>query len=347
MSSPDRLYHLALRDFHATAGAQNGIAEGWSLPFSYGDTGAEYAALRGHAAAFDRSQRSRFLVNGTDALDVLKVVFAGYIEEIEEGRSMRTLSLGEDGTIDDLVLISRTGGISYLVSGEPGRRFQTAARLQAAIQSDWDVRIDDRTESTCLVAVAGPAAADMVTQHLADALPSRLQLLHVVVFEFHGFRTLAIRTSDLGEDGFEFMVAPAVAQHILETLSGAGVALAGFEAQQIARVESCIPAYHPDLADLTPAQADLDALLGIPGGDESRILSALLLESDGTAQSGTLVQSAEGAAIGEIRSCVYSPTLSSVIALAVLDSRRAMPGTTVMAGGFPAVVTSKPFYRRR
>ena len=73
-------------------------------------------------------------MTGTDALDVLRNVFAGHIDDLDEGRAMRTVSLDVSGSITDLVLIARTGGIAYLVSGEPGRRLDTVAALQAAIE---------------------------------------------------------------------------------------------------------------------------------------------------------------------------------------------------------------------
>lgn len=347
MTDEQPVYHLALRDLHAAAGAFNGIAHGWSLPFRYGDPAAEYTALRQRAAVLDVSYRSRFLISGTDALDVLQAAFEGHIEDVDEGRSMRTVALAPDGTIDDFVLISRTGGISYFVSGDPERRMATFQRLQAAVQPDWDVRLDDRTETTCLIGLAGPGAAQAAQDHLEGALPSRLQLLHCVMFEFHGFRTLAIRTSDVGEDGFEFMVAPAVAQHMIETLNRAGIPLAGFEAQEMARVESCIPSASYDAAGLTPAEADVDVLLGIEGGADSRILAALLLESDHTLDSGTPITAPDGATVGSLRSCVASHALSSVIALGVIESARVAPGASFQVANTRAVVTAKPFYRRR
>ena len=347
MTDQQRVYHLALRELHGAAGAVSGIAHGWSLPFHYGNTEAEYAALRTAAVVTDASYRSRFLLSGTDALDVLKATFAGYLGELDEGRSMRTVALDDEGSIDDLVLISRTGGISYFVSGDAARRFPTLERLQANVAPDFDVRIDDRTESTCLISLAGPAAAQAAQDHLQGALPSRLQMLHSVVFEFHGFRTLATRTSDVGEDGFEFMVAPAVAQHMIETLNAAGVPLAGFEALETARIESCIPAMFPDLVGLTPAEADLAALLGIAGGASSRMLAAVLLEADHTLEAGTPVWSADGTEAGVLRSCVFSRALSAVVGLAVIETARAVPGASFTIGGRPAVVTAKPFYRRR
>lgn len=347
MTEEQPIYHLALRDLHATAGAISGIAHGWSLPFRYGDPAAEYTAIRQRAAVMDVSFRSRFLMSGTDALDVLKKVFAGHVEDVEEGRSLRTASLTHAGDIEDLVLISRTGGISYFISGDPERRAATFARLQDAVEPGWDVRLDDRTETTCLISLAGPGAAQAAQDHLEGALPARLQLLHCVMFEFHGFRTLAIRTSDLGEDGFEFMVAPAVAQHMIETLTGAGIPLAGFEAQEMARVESCIPSASYDAEGLTPAEADLDHLLGIPGGSSQRILAALLLESDHTIDAGTPILTEDGVAAGTLRSCVASHGLSSVIALGVVETARAMPGVSFQVAGNRALIAAKPFYRRR
>ncbi|MGE0601359.1 MAG: aminomethyltransferase family protein [Dehalococcoidia bacterium] len=346
MTAPGPVYQLALRDFHAAAGATFGAQSGWSMPVAYGGVVNECESLRGAAAAFDRSNRSRILLSGTDALDVLKAAFAGHVEDLEEGRAMRTVSVDEAGNIEDVALIARTGGISFMVSGEPGQRFATLERLRKAVGSDFEVRIDDRTETTCLVGLAGPKAAQTAQEHLAGALPARLQTLHCVTFEFHGFRALAIRTSDTGEDGFEFMVAPAVALHMFETLVAAGVPMAGLQALEIARIESCIPAFEPDLAGgLSPAEADLDALLDVPGGREGRILAGLLMEG-GPVAPGTNID-VEGAAIGEIRSSVRSPGLNATIGLGVIDVRYSFPGQTVRVGEDAATIVAKPFYRRR
>ena len=346
MTSPQRLYHLALRDLHAAAGSAFVSRLGWSLPAHYGDPAAEHAALRGHAAIFDRSHRARFIVSGTDASDVLSAVFAGHVDELEEGRAMRTVALNDRGEIDDLVLIARTGGISYLVTGEPTRRAATFERLNAAVGPDFDVRIDDRTETTCLIALAGPAANEMARRHLNEGLPAVLQPMHNVAFEFHGFRALGTRTSDVGEDGFELMLAPAVAQHVIETLRAAGIPLAGFEAQEAARVEACVPAFSPDLEPgLSPGEADLDILLDIPGGHERWMLSAVLIDGPPPAAGTRALLS--GAPVGELRSSVSSPSLNATIGLAVIESRVALPGTRLDLEGTSATIVAKPFYRRR
>ena len=348
MTTPGRRYHLALEAMHTAAGARFEDVAGWHVPSEYSaGFEAEHRALRRGAALIDRSDRSRFIVSGTDAVDVLAAAFAGHVREIEEGRAMRTVALDERGEISDIALIARMGGIAYLVAGEPRSRAATFERLQSAIAADFDARIEDRTETTCLIALAGPTAAATVREHLADALPARLQSLHSVTFEFHGFRAFAVRTSGVGEDGFEFMLAPAVAQHIVETLTGAGVLLAGRRAEDAARVESCIPAFTPDLeTGLSPAEADLDLLLDISGGRERWMLSALLLDGDAPAATGTPLLLA-GKRVGEVRSSAWSPLLASFAALAGVESAAALPGTELDAGGRRATIVAKPLYRRR
>lgn len=344
--SEQRLYRLALRDLHAAAGATFVTAGDWSLPAHYGNAGQEHAALRTAAAVFDRSQRSRIMVTGTDAETVLGSVFAGHVDELEEGRALRSVWLDELGHVGDLALIARTGGIAYLVSGEPGQREATLARLSGAVGPDFDVRIEDRTETTCAIAVAGPRTADVAAEHLAGALSARIRQLQCATFEFHGFRTLAVRTSDVGEDGLELLLAPPVAQHLVETLRAAGVPLAGQEAQEAARVESCIPAFQPDLeGGLTPAEADLDVLLDVPGGSDSRILSAVIVDGP-VLDAGTRLTRA-GEDVGELRSCVRSHALDATVGLAVVESRVAAPGATLDARGNRATIVAKPFYRRR
>lgn len=347
MNDGQPVYHLALREIHAAMGAVFTTAEGWAVPATYGDADLEYEALRSRAAVFDRSARSRILVTGTDAAELLGKVLAGHPEEIEEGRSRRTVALDADGCIRDLLLVSRTGGIAYFLSGEPGQRAETLQRLREAAPADFDVRIDDRTETTCLIGLAGPDAAQTAATHLSEALPGRLGALHCVAFEFHGFRGMAVRASDTGEDGFELLLAPAVAQHLLETLHTAGIAMAGRSALEAARVEACIPAFDADLAPgLSPAEADLDVLLDIPGGREGRLLSALLLDGEGPIAPGGSIK-AQGARVGELRSSVRSPALNATAGLGIIEARHAYPGSSLMVAGIPAVVVAKPLYRRR
>ncbi|HQW51735.1 MAG TPA: hypothetical protein PL082_06725, partial [Tepidiformaceae bacterium] len=264
MNHPAPATRLALHGLHEAMGATFAETGRWTVPVRYGAAAAELDALRQRAAVFDRSDRSRFLVTGTDAAELLATVFAGHVAELEEGRSMRAVWLGEDGSIGDLALISRTAGIAYLVSGEPGQRESTYDRLRSAAEEDFDVRIDDRTETTCLVGLAGPDAAQVANDHLSDALPARLGPLHCIAFEFHGFRGLAVRASDTGEDGFEFMLAPAVAQHLIETLCGGEPSTVARVMRRVEAMTGQLDAFQlrPGIEDLLKRLKDQGLVLG-------------------------------------------------------------------------------------
>ncbi len=338
---------LALHAVHEAHGATFALHGGWRLPEQYGDGEEEYAKLRSRAVAFDRSDRTRILVSGTDAGSVLGAVFGQAAGELEEGRALRAAATDAGGRITDLALITRTGGIAFMVMGEAGRGASTVAALHAAVGAGYDVRIEDRTATTCLIGVAGPAAAETMAQHVNDALPPRLPSMHAGAFEFHGYRALAIRTSGLGEDGFELMVAPPVAEHLLALFVDTGVGLAGMEAQEIARIEAGVPAFTPDLeTGLTPAEAGLSEALELPAEAPERLLSALLFEADRVPAVGTPAL-ADEQVVGELRSCARSFALDAAAGLAILARDRSHPGASITVGGEGALVAQKPLYRRR
>lgn len=338
---------LALHAVHEALGATFSLHAGWRLPQTYGDSEDEYARLRSQAVAFDRSDRTRLLVSGEDAGTVLGAVFGAAAGELEEGRAVRAAALDAAGRIADLALVARTGGIAYIVMGEPGRGEATLAMLEGAVGEGYDAVIQDRTATTCLVGVAGPGAAEAAAQHVNEALPPRLPSMHASPFEFHGYRALAIRTSSVGEDGFEFMVAPPVAEHLLGLLEASGVGLAGMGAQEIARIEAGVPAFTPDLeTGLTPAEAGLGEVLGLPPDEPERMLSALLFEGTATPPVGTPAL-ADEQVVGELRSCARSFALDASAGLAILNRNRSHPGTPILVGGERALVAQKPLYRRR
>ncbi len=347
----DRVNRLALHAVHEALGATFALRGGWRLPEAYGDGEGEYARLRSGAVAFDRSDRTRILVSGTDAAIALAAVFGEAAGELEEGRALRAAALDAGGRIADLALIARTGGIAYVVMGEPGRGAATLAALEAAVGEGHDVAVQDRTATTCLVGMAGPGAAEAAARHVNEALPPRLPPMHAAPFEFHGYRALAVRTSTLGEDGFELMVAPPVAEHLLGLLAEAGAGPAGMGAQEIARIEAGVPAFTPDLeTGLTPAEAGLSEALGLPREAPARTLSALLFEGRfegvATPPAGTPAL-ADGQVVGELRSCARSFALDAAAGLAILNRDRSQPGTAITVGGERALVAQQPLYRRR
>ncbi len=347
MTQPPNVTRLTLHDMHAGAGATFAARDGWWLPAHYGDPVAEHRAIREAAAAMDRSFASRLLVTGKKSTELLRRVFGETIADIEESEATRAVTLDEQGAVRDFAVIARTGGASYLVMGEPGQRHETADRLRTATSAEWDARVDDRTETTCMVGLVGPEAASVMSKYLSDGLPDQVPGMHCVAFEALGFRALAIRISDTGEDGFALMLAPGVARHTIESVRAAGVPLVGAIAQTIARVEACIPAFSPDLeVGLNPAEADLAGLVTASSGPVRRMLSALAIDGEIETSTGAPI-TLGSTTVGEVRSCVRSPLPGSTIALGVVEAHHSLPGTVLEVAGRQARVVTKPFYRRR
>ena len=106
--------------------------------------------------------------------------------------------------------------------GSPGRGATTMAMLEAAVGEGYDVAIQDRTTTTCLVGIAGPLAAEAAAQHVNEGLPPRLPSMHASPFEFHGYRALAIRTSRRRRGRFRVHGRPARGGTPAGTAAGVG-----------------------------------------------------------------------------------------------------------------------------
>jgi folate-binding protein YgfZ len=77
-------------------------------------------------------------------------------------------------------------------------------------------------------------------------------------------------------------------------------------------------------------------------GHVKRKLVSLVVEGEGLPERGAPVTDASGAAIGELTSAADSPTLSRVVALAVLKRAHTEPGTRVVVAGRSAEVVQRP-----
>ena len=311
------LRELPLRSAHEASGAQFAATNGWNLPQAYsGGEILEYKALREAAAITDRTDRTRLMVTGTDAVDVLDRVFDGHIRELDEGRSMKTFCVDGLGRVSDLITLSRSGGIAYLLEGEAGRSAATRDLLAGASEDDFDFRMDERSETTCSLAIIGPDGGKAVAKFVSPDVPRYLRPGHLLAFEFHGFRS-SVTLAQEALPRFEFVLAPQVASHLWEAATSAGLAAAGFAATEIVRIEDGRPAWIPDLSGgATPEEA------GLRPGSSQRSLKRLLIEGDQPLESGARVE-LSGATIGQVTSSIWSQKLDGTAALALIESSKA------------------------
>ncbi|HJP41543.1 MAG TPA: hypothetical protein QGF35_07535 [Dehalococcoidia bacterium] len=169
---------LPLNDLHSSKGARFAEVASWLIVEDYREPEAELAKMRESSVILDRSHRSRFMVTGPDAAGLLNRATAGTLKQLSEGQTIRACIVDSAGRISDLLLISQTGAISYLVSGEPGRRRKTAAQLGESLSPDLEVKFEDRTESTCSLAIEGPASSQFLSAQIGDDLDRTLSPFH-------------------------------------------------------------------------------------------------------------------------------------------------------------------------
>src|ERR1051325_3747019 len=79
-----------LDETHRRLGALMRDVDEWSLPASYGDAAAEYAAVReGGAGLIDLSPRGRIEVQGSEAVQFLNGLITNDVKALEAGAWMR------------------------------------------------------------------------------------------------------------------------------------------------------------------------------------------------------------------------------------------------------------------
>ena len=229
-------------------------------------------------------------------------------------------------------------------------------------------QLHDATTETAMVAVQGPQAAALL-DGMARGKPSALRPFACVPMTLDlasGASTSALvsRTGYTGEDGFEVVAAAAEAPALWRRLVEEGAVPCGLGARDTLRLEAAFMLSGTDVGPTTtPLEAAQDrfvnlekegflgreALLRMQEQGVQRRMAGFHVLAQGIPRSGYAL-SKDGAAVGEVTSGGYSPTLDTAIGLGYVAIEHSTPGTdlTVDLRGraAPARVVRLPFYRR-
>ncbi|MGH7438302.1 MAG: YgfZ/GcvT domain-containing protein [Polyangiaceae bacterium] len=153
--------------------------------------------------------------------------------------------------------------------------------------------------------------------------------------------------------------ADAIRTAMTSSLSAAGGGWGDASGWEALRLERNVPRFGVDFDDkMYPQEAALEktavsfdkgcylgqevvCMLEMRGHVKRKLVS-LIVEGQGLPERGSPVTDAAGAAIGELTSAADSPTLSRVVALAVLKRAHTEPGTRVVVAGRSAEVVQRP-----
>ncbi|MCT2260452.1 glycine cleavage system aminomethyltransferase GcvT [Brachybacterium muris] len=370
------LRSTALEAIHEELGATFTDFAGWRMPVRYGSDLAEHAAVRESAGLFDLSHMGEILIEGPQAPEALDHAFAGKISTVSVGRAKYTLLLTEDGGVIDDVIVYRRAEDRYLVVANASNAEADLAALTERC-ADFDTQVIDASAETALIAVQGPASADILTRALTGdgdttgITAEDIEALGYYRFlegTYRGEDLLLARTGYTGEDGFELYVradlAPALWEH-LTSVGGEALTPCGLACRDTLRLEAGMPLYGNELGtDKHPAQTGLGKVVALKSkGDfvgraavesadttDLPVLVGLAAEGRRAARAGAAVRTVDGTEVGTISSGALSPTLGHPIAMAFVRPDLTEAGTELVVDvrgkDLPVRVVDLPFYSR-
>jgi len=303
-----------------------------------------YQVLHDGAAWLDISSRGRLRATGDDRLRLLHAIASNSLDRLAPGHGAYTFFLNPQGRIqsDARVFVAAD---HVLLDCEPEVRERLQAHLESFIIMD-DVTLEDVTNETFQIAVAGPKSAAAVA-HFCDSLPAD----SLSFSEANGLRV--VRASLIGGEGFWLSGRREQLETVREQLGAAGVVEGTDKSFEIVRAENGVPRYGVDFSqkNIPHETQQLNAVSFTKGcytgqeivervrsqGQVNRLLVGLQLD---TANRPANLEVRFGdRTVGTMTSAVFSPRLQKVVGFAIVRREAAIPGTLVTVDGTPGVVS--------
>lgn len=351
-------------EFHRAAGAKLVDFAGYEMPVRYTGDVREHRCVRTRAGLFDISHMGEFDVRGPGATEFLDHVVTNHVAALAVGQALYSPMCRPDGGIVDDLLVYRYAD-HYMVVVNASNIEKDFSWMQE--HRPAGVALEDRSEATALLAVQGPAAAEILAGHVpAGAL--ELGYYRFTTGSLFGVPATVSRTGYTGEDGFELYFDPRHAATVWEGLMATGgprgLEPIGLGARDTLRLEMGYMLYGNDIDDTTsPLEAGLgwtvklakgeflgrDALVAQKANGLTRRLVGFQLDGRRVPRHAMPI-AAGGRTIGQVASGTFSPSLERPIGMGYVETAHAATGKTIdiQAGAslLPARVTARPFYTR-
>jgi len=330
------------------AGAVLAEQSGWSVPEHFGDPAAEYAAARRNAVVFDASSRTKVLLAGADAAKFLHSLCSNDILKLPRGAGCETFWLNIKARVIAHGFVwheLQSDQASFWVDSVGGLAEKLLKHLDHYLISER-VTLADQTHELAQLHVAGPAAAEIVSQALGKTT-NELAPMQQICPEWEG-EVLQTRRSDLlGLPGYDLLASPARAVTLWERVREAGAQPAGTSVWEPLRIESGTPQYGLDMDEthLAPEVGRTKSAISYSKGcylgqepvvrirdlgQVNRLLTGLLVDTEaGLPRATRLLHNGES--VGQVTSSAYSPRFGKVVALGYVRRSSHQPGTILQA----------------
>ncbi len=366
-----------LYQWHVDHGGKMVDFAGWSLPMSYSGIIDEHNQVRNSGGVFDVSHMGRLKLKGRHARRLLERACSRRISDMEPGQCRYSFVLNENGGIRDDVLVYRFDADEFMMVVNASNREKIVAHLnELKAAGEFNVKIDDQTESTAMIAIQGPNVMQLASK-VSSEVPT-LKRYRFVVKNLVVIKLIVSRTGYTGENGVEVILPAAATGMALKLMmkdidmsdAEALMKPAGLGARDTLRLEAGMPLYGHELTEDMNALATglgfamnldkdqdengesfvgLEALRKIQAeGGPKQMLVGLEVDSPRTARQGMSITK-DGSEVGIVTSGCKSPTLNKSIAMAYVDSALAEVGTSLViksgSNELPATIVPLPFYK--
>lgn len=356
-------YERALWFAPGTVGAEEiptfGRSNAWD------SVAAEHHAVRTGVGLVDQSSFSKFDITGAGALSLLQRV-AGADMDTAVGKVTYTQLLNVRGGIEADVTITRLAPQRfYLVTGSGFGRHDVTFLLQHA-PTDGSVVIADVTSAFGVLNVCGPASREVVSGLSSDDFSATgFRYMTARRTDLGWAPVLALRTTYVGELGWEFHIPTEYVRDVYDKLVEAGAPYGlrdvGYRAVETLRLEKQYLAWAVDMrSDNNPFEVGLGArvrlgkpelvagpaLRAIAESGPVRRLHWFRTEADVTMHGGEMLVHPQTGTQVTVRSAGYGHTVGATVFSAYLPADVTDPGfeVEVMNVRYPATRLAEPPY---
>jgi aminomethyltransferase len=357
-SSTEQLKKTPLNARHRAHGARMVPFGGWDMPVEYSGIVNEHLTVRTKAGLFDVSHMGEVEVAGRDALAAVQKISSNDASKLSVGQAQYSALTTPQGTFVDDLLVYRLAGDHFQLVINAGEIEKKYKWIADQTRDAGDVAVVNASSRYALLAVQGPAAADIV-QRLTSVDLASIKYYWFAHGEVASVRSIVSRTGYTGEDGFELFIPPA----ILDAGADAGITPVGLGARDTLRLEAGMHLSGQDIDETTTVlEADLGWIIGWKKPDftgkaalEQQKISGLTRKLVGFEMTGAGIARHAYKAYapggeGVVTSGTQTPLLKKAIGFAYLPIAATSLGTEfdidIRGRRVPARVVSRQFYKR-
>lgn len=221
-----------------------GTYHGAEAAAAFSTPAEEFEALRTGAGVYEATWRANLVATGEDRVRWLNGMVTNNIRDLALGHGVYSFVLNPQGRIQgDLTAFNR--GDYLLLATDESQSAALLAWLNRYIIMD-DVELTDVTDSLASIGIRGPKAAQILK---AASFSADVQPLEVTDATWNGIGISIARGISEHFPEYEIWFAPEHAAAIWDALIAAGAQPVGYEALELFRIASGVPAYGQDIRD--------------------------------------------------------------------------------------------------